>query len=56
MSDTPADVLVPGYQDTGMARRDCDGLVGLVKGWQGAGWARAWAWWWGRIRAGWSGG
>ena len=32
MSDTPADVLVAGYQDTGTARRDFDGLVGLVKG------------------------
>src|SRR5271166_2840981 len=31
-SDTPpADVLVAGYQDAGVARRDFDGLVGLVK-------------------------
>ena len=32
MSDAPVDVLVAGYQDTAVARRDFDGLVGLVKG------------------------
>ena len=31
MSETPADVLVAGYQDIVAARRDFDGLVELVK-------------------------
>jgi len=32
MADTPMDVLVAGYQDLDKARKDFDGLVGLVKG------------------------
>src|SRR5215475_6573485 len=31
MADTPMDVLVAGYQDLDKARKDFDGLVGLVK-------------------------
>src|SRR4051812_9587233 len=30
MSDTPTDVLVAGYQDSGTATRDFDALVALV--------------------------
>lgn len=30
MSEAPVDVLVAGYQDVDAARRDFDGLVGLV--------------------------
>src|SRR5262249_10183402 len=32
MADTPMDVLVAGYQDLDKARKDFDGLGGLLKG------------------------